>query len=262
MKSCFISLLLLLCVQSSNAQNSVFPDFAADEFQFRGKKAIVVKPNIADADKHWVWRARFWGHEPQLDKALLNEGFHIVYVDVGNLFGNQEAVEIWNDFYKFVRKEYGLNKKVVLEGMSRGGLIIFNWAAQNTDKVACIYADAPVCDIRSWPGGKFSGKGSEADWKKCLAAHNISEEAAPTYEQIPLFTCIIVAKASIPTIFVCGDTDDVVPFAENAAVAIRAMEANGNSPTLILKKGIGHHPHSLTDSTPIKDFIMQSLTLN
>ena len=258
MKCCFLSLLLLLGVQLANAQNSVFADFESDEFQFRGKKAIVVKPTIAHTNKHWVWRARFWGHEPQLDKALLDEGFHIVYVDVGNLFGNQEAVEIWNDFYKFVRKKYGLNEKVVLEGMSRGGLIIFNWAAQNTEKVACIYADAPVCDIRSWPGGKFSGKGSEADWQKCLTAYNITEEA-PTYEQVPLFTCITVAKASIPTIFVCGDTDDVVPFTENAALVIETMKANGNPPTLILKKGIGHHPHSLEDPTPIKDFILNSL---
>jgi pimeloyl-ACP methyl ester carboxylesterase len=259
MKFCFISLLLLVAIQVANAQNSIFPNFAADEFQFRGHQAVVIKPNITDTNKHWIWRARFWGHEPQLDKALLNEGFHIVYVGVANLFGNNEAVDIWNDFYTFVRKEYGLNERVVLEGMSRGGLIIFNWAAQNTEKVACIYADAPVCDIRSWPGGKFSGKGSGVDWQRCLTAHNISEETGATYEQIPLFTCVAVAKASIPTIFVCGDADGVVPFSENAAVVIQTMEANGNSPTLILKKGIGHHPHSLADPSPIKNFILASL---
>lgn len=28
----------------------------------------------------------------------------------------------------------GFNKKVALEGMSRGGLIVYNWAAQNPEK--------------------------------------------------------------------------------------------------------------------------------
>lgn len=252
------TLLLVLTFQITNAQNSVFPDFAADEFQFQGKKAIVVKPHVVHPDKRWIWRARFWGHEPQLDKALLEEGFHVVYVDVSNLFGNQEAVEIWNGFYNFVRNKYDLNDKVVLEGMSRGGLIIFNWAAQNTEKVACIYADAPVCDIKSWPGGKYSGKGSAADWQRCLAAHNLTEEIVKEYKQLPLFTCVEVAKTGIPTLFVCGDADEVVPFSENAALVIESMKANGNSPQLILKEGIGHHPHSLIDPTPIKEFILKA----
>ena len=43
--------------------------------------------------------------------------------------------------------------------MSRGGLIIYNWATANPKKVACIYGDAPVCDFKSWPGGKGKGKG-------------------------------------------------------------------------------------------------------
>ena len=31
--------------------------------------------------------------------------------------------------------------------------------SENTDKVFCIYVDAPVCDFKSWPGGKGKGKG-------------------------------------------------------------------------------------------------------
>lgn len=36
----------------------------------------------------------------------------------------------------------------VLEGLSRGGLPIFNWSIANPDKVTCVYADAAVCDIK------------------------------------------------------------------------------------------------------------------
>ena len=59
-----------------------------------------------------------------------------------------KAVQRWNSFYKRMVKA-GFNKKVALEGMSRGGLIVYNWAAQNPEKVACIYADAPVMDFKS-----------------------------------------------------------------------------------------------------------------
>lgn len=92
-------------------------------------------------------RARFWGHEPQTDIALLEHGFHIVYCDVADLYGSDKAVQRWNSFYKRMVKA-GFNKKVALEGMSRGGLIVYNWAAQNPEKVACIYADAPVMDFK------------------------------------------------------------------------------------------------------------------
>lgn len=63
----------------------------------------------------------------------------------------------------------GFHKKVVLEGMSRGGLIVYNWAAQNTDKVACIYADAPVMDIKSWPMGRGASEGSDDDVRQLIA---------------------------------------------------------------------------------------------
>jgi hypothetical protein len=36
--------------------------------------------------------------------------------------------------------------------MSRGGLIIYNCAVANPEKVAAIYGDAPVMDFKSWPG--------------------------------------------------------------------------------------------------------------
>ncbi len=30
-------------------------------------------------------------------------------------------------------------------------LYVFNWAAENPDKVACVYVDNPVLDLQSWP---------------------------------------------------------------------------------------------------------------
>jgi len=157
------------------------PPFPGEQSDFHGFPMVhdaeagwrVVLPKKPAPGRPWVWRARFWGHEPQVDVALLERGFHIAFCDVGNLFGSPRAIEIGDAFYASLVDEHGLAAKPVLEGMSRGGLFIYNWAAANPDKVTAIYGDAPVMDIKSWPGGREAGKsgpGAAAAWKACLAA--------------------------------------------------------------------------------------------
>ncbi|HEY1062559.1 MAG TPA: alpha/beta hydrolase [Daejeonella sp.] len=231
--------------------------FEIIEFKFNGVDAKIVFPKKPNSTKNWIWRTQFWAHEPQTDIALLNQGFHVVYVDVVDLYGNTVALNRLSDFYNFLIKNFGLNKKTVLEGMSRGGLDAFNWASENTDKVFCIYVDAPVCDIKSWPGGLGKGQGSKNDWEKCLKAYDLTELSVKDFKGIPLNNCLKLAKAKIPIISVCGDADTVVPFEENSLKLAEIYRAAGGKIELIVKKGIGHHPHSLQDPKPIVDFILK-----
>lgn len=231
--------------------------FEIIEFKFNGVDAKIVFPKKSNPSKSWIWRTQFWAHEPQTDIALLNQGFHVVYVDVVDLYGNKVAVSRLSDFYTFLIKNFGLNKRTVLEGMSRGGLDAFNWASENTDKVFCIYVDAPVCDIKSWPGGQGKGQGSKNDWEKCLKAYDLTELSVKEFKGIPLNNCIQLAKAKIPIISVCGDADTVVPFEENSLKLAEIYRSAGGKIELIVKKGIGHHPHSLQDPKPIVDFILK-----
>ena len=232
--------------------------FEIIEFKFDGVDAKIVFPNQSNKAKNWIWRTQFWGHEPQTDIVLLNKGFHVVYVDVVDLYGNKVAVNRLNAFYAFLIKNFGLNKKTVLEGMSRGGLDAYNWASENTDKVFCIYADAPVCDIKSWPGGLGKGEGSKNDWLKCLQAYGLTELTVKEFKDIPINTCVKLAKAKIPLISVCGDADTVVPIDENTYKLAAVYKEAGGEIELIIKKGIGHHPHSLKDPMPIVDFILKN----
>lgn len=232
--------------------------FEIIEFKFNGVDAKIVFPKQANQSKNWIWRTQFWGHEPQTDIALLNKGFHVVYVDVVDLYGNKVAVNRFNEFYRFLIKNFGLNKKTVLEGMSRGGLDAFNWASENTDKVFCIYADAPVCDIKSWPGGLGKGEGSKSDWEKCLKAYDLTESSVKDFKDIPIYNCVKLARAKIPLLSVCGDADTVVPIEENTYKLAETYRAAGGEIELIVKKGIGHHPHSLKDPKPIVDFILKN----
>jgi lysophospholipase L1-like esterase/dienelactone hydrolase len=211
---------------------------------------------VADGQP-WIWRARFWGHEPQTDIALLERGFHLVYMDVAEMYGNEESVKLWNQFYDYMQN-VGMAKKVVLEGMSRGGIYAYNWALQNPNKVAAVYADAPVLDMKSWPGGLGKGPGSKNDWTLFKNDFNLTEEQAKNFKNSPLDNTELIAKGGYPMLHVVGDADEVVPVDENTnPFEVRIKNAGGDI-TVIHKNGIGHHPHSLANPTPIVDFILKS----
>ncbi|MBI1389789.1 MAG: prolyl oligopeptidase family serine peptidase [bacterium] len=236
-------------------ESSSWNGYDCHDFTLAGRACKVVSPHEAAEGLPWIWRARFWGHEPQTDLALLGRGFHLVYMDVSDLYGAPRAVQAWNAFYDFLTSQ-GLGEKCVMEGMSRGGLIVYNWASENADKVACIYADAPVCDVRSWPGGKGKGPGSPDDWMKCLDAYGLSEEEMMKYDKNPIDRLEPLAEAMVPALHVCGAADEVVPIDENTHVLEQRFRKLGGLIRVIEKPGVGHHPHSLIDPAQIVDFII------
>ena len=226
------------------------------EFDVAGKTASVVVPKHAADGKPWVWHGEFFGHKPAPDIALLGHGFHIVYLNVPNMLGSPEAVSHWNSLYRELTQRYGFSLKPALVGLSRGGLYCYNWAAANPDKVSCIYADAPVCDFKSWPGGKGKGKGSAGDWKLVLERfHFANDDEALASKQNPIDNLTPLAAAKVPLLHVFGDADDVVPWDENTGIIAERYEKLGGKIELIRKPGVGHHPHGLDDSTPIVEFI-------
>lgn len=226
------------------------------DFEVNGKPVLVVVPKIAAPGKPWCWHGEFFGHKPAPDIALLGRGFHIVYMRVPDMLGCPDAVQHWNACYQELTGKHGLAKKAALVGLSRGGLYCYNWGAANPDKVACIYGDAPVCDFKSWPGGKGKGKGSKRDWDLVLKVFHFKDEAdAIAYKGNPVDSLEPLAKAGVPLLHVFGDADDVVPWDENTGVIEERYKKLGGDITLIRKPGVNHHPHGLDDSTPIIEFL-------
>jgi pimeloyl-ACP methyl ester carboxylesterase len=227
------------------------------DFVVDGCPTIVVVPRQAAAGAPWIWRAEFFDAFPQVDLALLAKGFHLVYINVGNTFGCPDALKHWDALYGELTGKHGLARKAVLEGLSRGGLYCFNWAADHPQNVACILADNAVLDFKSWPGGKGKGKGSPGDWKKLRADYHFTSEAqAVSYGKNPLDNLEPLAKAKVPLFLLCADADDVVPLLENGAIVKQRYEKLGGPVTLLIKQGLGHHPHGLADPSPAVEFIL------
>ncbi len=244
-------------VPAADSKPTLWHGFEQRSFEVNGNKSLLVIPNKAAEGNPWIWRTEFFGHEPQGDIELLKNGYHVAYTNVSNLYGAPVALDKMDAYYDYVRKTFQLSARTVLEGFSRGGLFAYNWAARHPERVAAIYADAPVCDFKSWPAGLGKGKGSAADWERCKKVYGLSEEEARAYKLNPVDNLEPLAKAHIPLLHVCGDADEVVPMAENTLLLKERYEKLGGSMTLISKPGVGHHPHSLKDPAPIVEFILQ-----
>jgi len=216
-------------------------------FKLDGAACYVAVPKKAAAGRPWVWRARFPKFHREIDIELLKAGYHIGYMDVSNLYGSPKAVERWDKFYEFITEKYSLSAKAVLEGVSRGGLIIYNWAYKNPDKTACIYADTPVCDFKSWPGGKGTGRGAKADWQRLLKVDGFaSEQEAMEYKHNPIDNLEPLAKRKIPILHVVSISDVVVPPAENTFILQKRYQKLGGDMTVIsistgTRQSFGHH---------------------
>ncbi len=220
--------------------------FTQYRFEVDGRKAYVVLPKQANENRPWIWRMRFPGFHAEMDVSLLGKGFHVAYIDMAGMLGSPTSLKHMDKFYTFLTTEHGLSKKVVLEGVSRGGLFAYNWAVKNTKKIACIYCDTPVCDFKSWPGGRGSGLGSKGTWNQCLKVYGLTEEQALAYKKNPIDHAPVLAKAQIPILHIISLNDKVVPPEENTLVLKKRLQQHGWDMEIIevkegTKKSHGHH---------------------
>ena len=234
--------------------------FKRFHFAIAGCQAWVVEPRKPLHGNPWSWCLEFPDAftERCATLQLLDAGYFSAHIVVGNTFGCPKAVEQFNAFYQKLTAQ-GLNAKPVLIGISRGGLYAYRWAAENPGKVGAIYGDAPVCDFKSWPAGKGKGQGSPEDWQALIRAYGFRDEAeALAYTNNPIDTLARLAAARVPIIHVVGDSDDVVPVAENTAILETRYRRLGGTIKVIHKQGVGHHPHGLDDPAPVVDFILKN----
>lgn len=236
-------------------ESSIWKGHKKIEFFINGRESFIVCPDKPLEGAPWAWRTEFFGAFDTADMALLNMGWYLAYHSVSDMYGCPLSVGYLNQFQNAVEKEFSLASKAVLFGFSRGGLYAFNYAVAYPEKVSLLYLDAPVLDIRSWPGGKGSGEGSPECWHDCMKLYNLTEETAKLFKENPLDKVEAVAKAGIPIIVVAGDSDRVVPYSENAAILKEKYEKAGGKIKVIVKQGVDHHPHSLDDPSPIVNFI-------
>lgn len=225
---------------------SDFHGFDRLHFKVADRAATLVVPDSPAAGSPWVWRARFPDFHPEVDVKLLAAGYHIGYVDVAGMFGAPEAIEIGNAFYREMTSQRQLSPKPVMEGVSRGGLFVYNWLVANPSKVSAVYCDTPVCDVRSWPGGQGTGIGHATSWQQCLDRYGITAQDSATFRGAPVDQARAIAATGVKLLHIVTENDRVVPPTENTYVLRSRLEEHGGRLDVIsvpkgTEKSKGHH---------------------
>ncbi|MEZ6015316.1 MAG: SGNH/GDSL hydrolase family protein [Planctomycetota bacterium] len=250
-------------VRTSGAQTSEdTPGRERLDFVVDGRGCRLLVPAQIAPGRPWVWRARFPDFHTEPDELLLQRGFHVAYIDTGGMLGGVKAMALWDRFYEVLRAEHQLAQRPALEAVSRGGLFAYHWAARHPELVACIYADTPVCDIRSWPLGAGAGLGHAETWQHLLLELELTHEEALAYRFNPIDLLRPLADAGIPLLHIVSLNDQVVPPAENTFVlAARYRALGGEIDVMEVPEGSaesnGHH-FVHPDPLRVADFIERS----
>ncbi|MGZ0655690.1 alpha/beta hydrolase family protein [Coraliomargarita sp. W4R72] len=244
-------------LSATEALSDTWEGFEGWSLKLDGHTLRVILPKELAADEPWFWRPEFFGAFANTDKALLDRGWALVFLDLPDHYGCPKAIQSFAKMYDFATETLGLSAKMAIVALSRAGLSAYHFASAYPDQVCAIYADNPVCDFRSWPGGVGVGPGSLDDWNKLHGVYEISADQAVVYNQQPLSKEILkpIVTAGIPVLHVCGDCDEVVPFEENTQLLRQQFKELGGCYQEIMVPGGKHHPHGLLDPTPIIEFI-------
>jgi len=229
--------------------------FSREHFDFQGRSAWLMKPKVSAIGNPWVWRAHFPDWHTETDSILLERGFHVAYINTNDMFGSPAAMQIWDDFYNYLVSERRLATKVALEGVSRGGLYVYAWAKRNPLKVSCIYAEAPVCDIKSWP----LKHGSKEDWNLLLNSFGLTTAEALSFSDNPIDNLKGLAACKVPILHAISLEDKIVPNEENTFRLVENyIKLGGKATVWPMTKGEkslqGHH-FLIDNPEQIADFI-------
>ncbi len=224
---------------------------------FEGHEYAIVCPKETKNGR-WVLKTEYFGAFPEVECALLEKGYHVAHVCNKTRWCLETDTERQAAFAGFMHKALGLSKKCVLVGMSCGGMQGIYLGAKHPELVSCMFLDAPVVNLLSCPGGV----GRLAPEENIMMQEFLRTRAIPLtellgYRKHPLDYIPALIEHNIPLFLACGDADTSVPYEENGAILRRMYEENGCTIETVIKKGQGHHPHGLSDNTPIVDFIIK-----
>ncbi len=136
-------------------------------------------------------------------------------------FIESDDMQHWEAWYAFLTENHGLSPRPAFVGMSGGGRNSFTWATTYPDRISCIYADNPL----------------------------ITRESLMQLGEL--------VERDVPLLHICGSLD---PLSDNHTLPIESIYQHlGGRITVMIKDGVGHHPHSLRDPTLIADFVTRSL---
>lgn len=208
-------------------------------FRVAGHTAFLISPTqtVSGHPTPWVWYAPTLPglpgpEETWMFERFLSAGMGIAGIDAGESYGSPGGCDLFSALYDELVQRRGLSRKACLLARSRGGLMLYNWAAQHPASVACVAGIYPVCNLRSYPGVS-----------KACGAYGMAEAslAEKLKEYNPVDRIEPLAKARVPIFHIHGDCDTLVPLDQNSAELAERYRRFGGEMVLRVVEGQGHN---------------------
>lgn len=251
----FASLILIACwpveskpadqsggLRQSGGSSRPFVPANADllEFEVDGAKAFLLLPRATKPDsasRSWVWFAPYVQqasqpdqHERWIFERLIAAGIAVAGIDVGESFGNDAGSAHYSKLYFKLIHEYAMSRYPCLLPESRGGLMLYRWALDNPEMVACIAGIFPVVDLTSWP------QPGDEHFREAAAAYSLSqtEFLAKRKQLSPIEKIEVLAAKRIPIFHVHGTRDTSVSHEANTVWLKERYERVGGAAQVLL----------------------------
>jgi predicted TIM-barrel fold metal-dependent hydrolase len=210
---------------------------SGESFRINDRNAFVILPKKTEKKTPWVWYAPTLPGLPAkseiwMFQRFLANGIAIAGIDVGESYGSQDGREGFSELYEYLTGQRNFAEKPCLLARSRGGLMLYNWAVENPEKVGGVAGIYPVCNLESYPGiARAAG-----------AYHMTKDELkAELHENNPTERLQPLAAAKVPIFHIHGNNDKVVPYHLNTQILIERYLKYGGPAEVELVKGQGHN---------------------
>jgi hypothetical protein len=233
MKNVLTALVVLLVIsQSAHSQTR-------ENFTVGGQSAFVITANTPAPGNPWIAYAPAVGGLPDWPSGFdawmidqyLGAGIAVAGVYAGDLSGSPAQRLGYTNLYNELVNNRGYAARCVFHARSRGGLLSYNWAADNPGKVAAIGGVFPVTNLLSYPGA-----GTAA------AHYGISVTELTTNDHLynPIERLLPLFNSGVKIFHIHGDSDGTVPLNLNSQITKDRYDALGGEMTLKVIPGGGH----------------------
>jgi S-formylglutathione hydrolase FrmB len=212
-----------------------------DDFTLGGLSAFVIVPDTPAPGNPWIAYAPSisglpeWhtgsGFETWMFDQYFAEGIAVAGIYSGDLSGSPAQRAGYTLLYDELVGNRGYAPRCVFHVRSRGGLLGYNWAADNPGKVAAIGGIFPVTNLLSYPGA-----GTAA------AHYGISVTELTTNDHLynPIERLLPLFNSGVKMFHIHGDSDGTVPLNLNSQITKDRYDALGGTMTLKVIPGGGH----------------------
>jgi alpha-beta hydrolase superfamily lysophospholipase len=233
--------------------------FEQKSFTFEGRNAVVFFPSCPSNGKLML-KTEYLTAFPFFEIEMLQRGYTLAFMSHPTRWAPDSETKVLADFVEFVAAELGMEPKVIVIGMSCGGLQAVRLAELYPHLISVLYIDAPVLNILSLAGlGECCDSAVPIFWRELVATYGFSKSTVINFRGSPIDKMEPLIENNIPVIMLYGNADRVVIYEENGKVLEDYYKAHGGDIKVISKSMTGHHPHGLTDPTPIIEFVESRL---